>query len=1584
MKNNGRFLFLLCVILAWGAAKASAGSVMSGAPPTDADVSAARVFDEPLVPTSAEPSPQENAALMTALTAYGQRTTADDCSSLADFASNFPQSRWTASLLLHLGVEYYNYGYFSKALDAWQRAWTLYQINDYPPAKAQADRALGELSRMYASIGRASQLSTLLDSTKDRDVGGPGAQLVHSSAEALWIMNNKPDYSFGCGPSALDRILLHFAPSKAGSPILLDCKSDTNGFSLNQVADISHKLGMNYQMAYREPGAPLIVPSVVHWKIDHYAALIEQRGDAILVQDYTFVASLWVSKKAVNEEASGYYLVPSGKLPAGWRAVSAAEGQTVRGRGQTNTRYPKANCRCYDTTCGGLSCTTCKCKAPRGGMTTYTFHALLTSLTLVDTPVSFDSPVGPQVAFTTSYNQTEADQPANFYYSNLGPLWDCSLLSYVEDNPTSPGADLSVYMDGGGELDFNNFNPTSQTYAPEAMTQALLVRLSTNSYELQYSDGSRREYARSDGATGSSRRIFLTQEIDPFGNIVQLNYDSQLRITNIVNAIGQAMTLGYTNAAYPFQITSVSDPFGRTAQLLYDTNGLLIQITDVLGLTSQYTYGANQFITALTTPYGTTTFTTGMTNGNNYLSATDPLGGTEAVEYSQSLSVPHALPASEVPHGLSTFNLFIDARDSFFWDKKAFAAGGWDWTKAHIYHWLHQSPSGNASARILESEKDPLESRIWYNYPGESTNDGAPYYLDAAYTGSSDEPTIIARVMDDGTTQLYSRGYNALGNVTNTTDPLGRNFSYTYASNNMDLVAARMTHNGKMELLMSATYNPQHLPLTLTDAAGQTTTNTYNPRGQILSTTDPLGETTTYAYDPNGFLLSITGPLQTPDDVVSFTYDAFNRVRTVTDTEGYTLTYAYDAADRPTQIIHPDGTSELFVYSNLDLAATADRLGRWTTNTYNASRQLVQVRDPLGRITSFDRCKCGELDGVTDPLGRTTSWDYDIQGRPIAKHYPDGSTVSYQYENTTSRLRLQLDELGQQTEYQYYPDGNLMRVGYPNAIIATPSVSYTYDPDYNRVLTRQDGMGTTTYTYNPIAPVPALGAGQLASEAGPFANGTVTYQYDALGRVVSQAINGVAVASHYDVLGRPSTFTNALGSFQCTFAGATWRPASLAFPNGQTDLLAYYNNLGDERLQQIKHLYPNASLLSACGYAYDAVGQITSWTNQWDTLPARVWLSSYDAADELTNVASFGGPTGATNYMYVYDLAANRTLAQSNAVSNPFQYNSLNQLIGAGSGATNGVTYEWDAAHRLTAINNGSQRSEFAYDGLDRRVRIVEKQDGLVVADNCFLWCNDELCEERDATGAVVVKRFFPQGESLVGSSGKTNLFYTRDHLGSIREAVDATGTLQARYDYDPYGQQSVLAQSLSPSFAYTGLYQHEPSGLYFALYRSLDPKLGRWLGRDQLGEAVGLNLYDYVDNDPILHSDPSGHVEPVTIYLTAAAVAGGAVAVYKFYLSTKAELALKERLDQLAKLHVEAERNGWCNSLKAIEDEQASVRETLFGKGLKEVGKAGSNLNQQAFEAIGCPLPDKVSVARDAVNNVNPNILKESPPEDK
>ena len=38
-------------------------------------------------------------------------------------------------------------------------------------------------------------------------------------------------------------------------------------------------------MAFRSPGAPVIVPSVVHWKVGHFAAITRALSGRYLVQD---------------------------------------------------------------------------------------------------------------------------------------------------------------------------------------------------------------------------------------------------------------------------------------------------------------------------------------------------------------------------------------------------------------------------------------------------------------------------------------------------------------------------------------------------------------------------------------------------------------------------------------------------------------------------------------------------------------------------------------------------------------------------------------------------------------------------------------------------------------------------------------------------------------------------------------------------------------------------------------------------------------------------------------------------------------------------------------------------------------------------------------------------------------------------------------------------------------------------------------------------------------------------------------------------------------------------------------------------
>jgi RHS repeat-associated protein len=150
---------------------------------------------------------------------------------------------------------------------------------------------------------------------------------------------------------------------------------------------------------------------------------------------------------------------------------------------------------------------------------------------------------------------------------------------------------------------------------------------------------------------------------------------------------------------------------------------------------------------------------------------------------------------------------------------------------------------------------------------------------------------------------------------------------------------------------------------------------------------------------------------------------------------------------------------------------------------------------------------------------------------------------------------------------------------------------------------------------------------------------------------------------------------------------------------------------------------------------------------------------------------------------------------------------------------------------------------------------------GTVLSTKTWVWCGGtQPCEERDGDNQVT-QRFFAQGFQRLApySSLPASFYYTNDHLGSIREVLDATGTLRARYDYDAWGQRTKLSGDLEADFGFTGHLHHKPTGLILTHYRAYDPRLARWLSRDPIAERGGINLYGYVGNDPINMIDTLG-----------------------------------------------------------------------------------------------------------------------------
>jgi RHS repeat-associated protein len=1111
--------------------------------------------------------------------------------------------------------------------------------------------------------------------------------------------------------------------------------------------------------------------------------------------------------------------------------------------------------------------------SPTHGMATYDFHTKLASLKITDTPVGYTPPYGYPIPLTVTYTQRTTSQPATFDYCNLGPKWNINWLTYITDDPNDATSVSGQARPSGGTLPvvYLGADATHHRYQLVGKPGMQLRRplASALPLEILNADGSKEVYGQPDGHTTVPRKIFLTQRIDPQGNATTLTYDASMRLTKITDALGQETTLEYTLPSDPLKITKVTDPFGRFATFGYNDAGRLVSITDVIGIQSTFTYeGGGDFINSLTTPYGTTTFANTEIGTIRRITATDPAGDTEVLESNEAETavIPASDPANLIPQGVPVLNAQLNTRNSFYWDKKQWKEAPNDYTRAHIYHWLKNLDATTVSG-YLESEKPPLQSRVWYSYPDQA---------DPQIVGAITTPSKVGRVIEGGT-QLVSRSITPLGKFASETDPLGRTTNYQYSADGIDLLNFAQVVAGSPRTLATIAYNDQRRPLTVTGANGNTAFYGWNARGQMISSKNERNETTAYSYyteDEAGMqrkarLATIDGPLSGDADSVNLDYDATGNLARVTGPDGYFLRFAYDALDRLTRVTFPDETYTETTYLALDPQISRDRLERLTHYVYNSLRQLISVTDPAQRETQYHYCDCGALDQLIDPMNRITNWHHDIAGRLTAKVYDDGSAIQYAYEPLSGRLSAITDEKNQVKTRSYNLDNTLAGITYTNAEHYTPNVAFTYDLDFRRLKTMVDGIGTTTYDYYPINPG-TLGAGQLASVDGPLPDEMLTYTYDELGRNTGYAINGVGETRTFDLLGRLLSVVNPLGTFDYTYVGATGRMDKVTYPNGMTCQYNYHPLTGDFRLKDIVHTLPGDTLLSRHSYEYNSVGNIMRWTQISPQASLnRSWLCGYDDADQLTSVTSQDPdtlanlPTG--QYAYTYDPAGNRLTETIDGVTATANFNALNQLVGLDTGGSATLpqqAYEWDAEDRLVAISyiGSNERSEFEYDGYGRRLGVREKRGNTVIDYRRFAWRGFQIAEERDISGSAVQKRYFERGMQIFEGGALDPRMFSHDHLGSVRELISTDAQLTNSFDFDPWGRRTLsVGQSDESSLAFTGHWLHAKSRLVMAQYRHFQTDSGRWSSRDLLGESIRVNLYQYSLNNPTTYLDPLG-----------------------------------------------------------------------------------------------------------------------------
>ena len=249
---------------------------------------------------------------------------------------------------------------------------------------------------------------------------------------------------------------------------------------------------------------------------------------------------------------------------------------------------------------------------------------------------------------------------------------------------------------------------------------------------------------------------------------------------------------------------------------------------------------------------------------------------------------------------------------------------------------------------------------------------------------------------------------------------------------------------------------------------------------------------------------------------------------------------------------------------------------------------------------------------------------------------------------------------------------------------------------------------------------------------------------------------------------------------------------------------------------------------------YDNNGNIQTITDNVDQTQTQTF--TYDWLNRLATAAgAYGNPS------YNPDAAGNI----DNAGTAKSGYNQQQAL-----------TYDYD--NRVTSATTGSGSASFVYDYTGARVKKMSGANLVTYVSKLY-----------EIRNGAAMKHIFAGGRRIASISGGSTYFYHPDHIGSLRIATDMQQPNPNRVQtvaYDPYGNVDPNHSSGSVlPYTYTGKELDAETGLYYFGARYYDAAQGRFMTPDTTVQSPGdpqtLNRYAYARNNPLLYTDPSGHI---------------------------------------------------------------------------------------------------------------------------
>ena len=725
--------------------------------------------------------------------------------------------------------------------------------------------------------------------------------------------------------------------------------------------------------------------------------------------------------------------------------------------------------------------------------------------------------------------------------------------------------------------------------------------------------------------------------------------------------------------------------------------------------------------------------------------------------------------------------------------------------------------------------------------------------------------------------------YDSLGRRIGTTDPATGTTSRSYSTDTGQLTSQTEGQGTANFEYHPATHVAAGRLKAQINAAGKRTYFNYNGRGQKIQTWGDGTYPLEYVYDAYGQLTelhtyrsgqnwgssvwpsSTTGPadltrwthhestglLTQKEDAAlkgaAYTYDELGRTKTRVWARGITTTYGYDANTGELRTVTYDDSTPALAY-------TYDRGGRQTniTDAAGARTRTYSVEDDL--LT--EQITGGVLDGVSVTVGLDS-----FLRRTSVQSAHNTTTLSNQSYGYDASSRLQTVTSGSQTAtYGYHPTSGLLTstsftggtniarsydsFGRIENITTTPAAgtpqSYVYQ--HNNLnqrtrVTREDGS-YWSFVYNDRG---ELVTGKKYWSDNSLVHGNQTeFAYDTSGNRTTAKAGGNQVGAL-----RQSAYTaNNLNQYsQRTVPGAV-DVTGLAHSSASVTV----NNLTTARKGD--YFYKELTVDNSSAPSYPQISVVGARNNFGAGgedavtekggrafLPPAVESFSYDFDGNLINDGRWLYSWNAENRLIGMEAAANVPVEAKKKLE--FNYDHLGRRILKKVSVWNAGTSQYEL----------QSETKFVYDGWTPIAELAGNNSLI----RSYVWGSD-LSDGLEDAGSV--------GGLLLVDEGGNRYQAGYDGNGNVTTLVNAaTGAIASSYEYDPFGNTLKATGDYANTnpFRFSTKYTDQESGLVYYGYRFYNPQTGKWLSKDPLEEAGGINLYAFNTNDSVNEIDYLG-----------------------------------------------------------------------------------------------------------------------------